>query len=131
MEKTRIVASIDLHVDTFQPRNGTQTSVLIVQKKTKKEIDQERKIRKIKPYNIFMAMVEKVGHDKRGNTLFKRDEHGNEIWIPEEANILKMDKTAEGDIAVKTESKTRIIDDQSREVPNIFEQWKKQEGISW
>ena len=30
----RIVASIDLHVDTFQPRNGTQTSVLFLQKKT-------------------------------------------------------------------------------------------------
>ena len=131
IEKTRIVASIDLHVDTFQPRNGTQTSVLIVQKKTKEEIEQEQRTGKIKPYNIFMAMVEKVGHDKRGNTLFKRDEHGNEIWIPEEPNILEMDKTAEGDITVKTESKTRIIDDQSREVPTVFEKWKKQEGIAW
>ena len=131
MEKTRIVASIDLHVDTFQPRNGTQTSVLIVQKKTKEEIEQEQKTGKIKPYNIFMAMVEKVGHDKRGNTLFKRDEHGNEIWIPEEPNVLEIDKTAEGDVTVKTESKTRIIDDQSREVPNVFEEWKKQEGIAW
>ena len=35
----RIVASIDLHPDTFQPRNGTQTSVLILQKKTEDEIN--------------------------------------------------------------------------------------------
>jgi type I restriction enzyme M protein len=35
IERTRIVASIDLHADTFQPRNGTQTSVLIVQKARK------------------------------------------------------------------------------------------------
>lgn len=131
IEKTRIVASVDLHVDTFQPRNGTQTSVLIVQKKTQEEIEAEQHSGKIKPYNIFMAMVEKVGHDKRGNTLFKRDEHGNEIWVPEESNVLKMDETADGDVTVKTESKTRVIDDQSREVPAVFAQWKQQEGIAW
>ena len=38
LEKTRIVASVDLHADAFQPRNGTQTSVLILQKKTQAEI---------------------------------------------------------------------------------------------
>ena len=83
-EKTRIVASVDLHVDTFQPRNGTQTSVLILQKKTQEQINEERYARRIVPYNIFLAMVEKVGHDRRGNTLFKRDAEGNEIWVSEE-----------------------------------------------
>lgn len=131
IERTKIIASVDLHVDTFQPRNGTQTSVLIVQKKTMDEINEEQRIGKIKPYNIFMAMVEKVGHDKRGNTLFKRDEYGNEIWVPEEQNVLEMDKTSEGDITVKAECKTRVINDQSREVPAIFAKWKQREGIPW
>lgn len=131
IERTRIIASVDLHVDTFQPRNGTQTSVLIVQKKTHEEIESERRSREIKPYNIFMAMVEKVGHDKRGNTLFKRDENGNEIWTPEEPNVLEIDKIAEDAVTYKTESKTRTIDDQSREVPVVFEEWKRQEGIQW
>lgn len=131
IEKTKIIASVDLHVDTFQPRNGTQTSILIVQKKTKDEIEEEQRTGKIKPYNIFMAMVEKVGHDKRGNTLFKRDERGCEIWVPEEQNVLAMDKTATGDVTVKAESKIRIIDDQSSAVPSVFAKWKKQEGISW
>jgi type I restriction enzyme M protein len=136
IEHSRIVASIDLHVDTFQPRNGTQTSVLLVQKKTKEEIEFEQKTGKMKPYNVFMAMVEKVGHDKRGNTLFKRDEHGNEIWVPEEENTFGIDsldtgKTAEGHVTIKAQRKTRIIDDQSKEVPSIFADWKKQEGVSW
>ena len=39
----RIVASIDLHADTFQPRNGTQTSVLFLQKKTQEQKDKEEK----------------------------------------------------------------------------------------
>ncbi len=132
LEKTRIVASVDLHADAFQPRNGTQTSVLILKKKTQEEINEERYRRQITPYNIFMAMVEKVGHDRRGNTLFKRDRDGNEIWVPEENTSPINYRNAEGAIAdLQTERKTRIIDDQSGEVPRLFADWKKEEGIGW
>ena len=132
LEKTRIVASVDLDVDTFQPRNGTQTSVLILQKKTQEEINEERYARQLTPYNIFMTMVEKVGHDRRGNTLFKRDEDGNEIWLPEENTAPINYGNAEGAIMdIQTERKTRVIDDQSLEVPRLFAQWKKEEGIGW
>ncbi len=126
IEKTRIVASVDLHVDTFQPRNGTQTSILLVQKKTKEETDAELRSGKIRPYSVFMAMVERVGHDKRGNTIFKRDERGDEIWELEEAS-----ETAEDDGEVKTENRTRVIDDQSLEVPAAFKEWKRREGLPW
>ena len=106
----RIIASIDLHEDTFQPRNGTQTSVLILQKKT-----EEEKKSKFVDYNIFMTMVEKVGHDKRGNPIFKRDEEGNELLIPDKNN----------------ERKVKIEDDQTLDVPKTFAEWKKQEGLLW
>ena len=132
LEKTRIIASVDLHVDTFQPRNGTQTSVLILQKKTQEEINEERYTRKITPYNIFMTMVETVGHDRRGNTLFKRDEDGNEIWVSEENTSPVNYQNADGTSAeVETEKKTRVIDDQSCEIPLLFAKWKKEEGIGW
>ena len=130
LEKTRIVASVDLHVDTFQ--EGTQTSVLLLQKKTNEEINEEQYARGINPYNIFMAMVEKVGHDKRGNTLFKRDTEGNEIWVPEENTAPVNYENAEAASAtVQIERKTRVIDDQTREVPHLFNQWKREEGIAW
>ena len=131
LERTRIIASVDLHEDTFQPGNGTQTSVLILQKKSERERINEQIADTIKPYNIFMAMVEKVGHDRRGNTLFKRDESGNEIWVTENSNVLDFSRIAESEVAYSTESKTRIIDDQSRDVPSAFGQWKQQEGIEW
>ena len=130
IERTRIIASIDLHADAFQPGNGTQTSVLILQKKSEEEIVAE-KLSGIKPYNIFMAMVEKVGHDRRGNTLFKRDEQGNEIWVPESPDVSEMAQVAESEFIYETESRVRIIDDQSREVPTVFDQWKQEEGIAW
>ena len=130
IERTRIIASIDLHADAFQPGNGTQTSVLILQKKSETEIIEE-KFSGIKPYNIFMAVVEKVGHDKRGNTLFKRDEQGNEIWVSEKPDVSEIAEVAESEFIYETESRVRIIDDQSREVPAVFDQWKREEGVIW
>ena len=131
IEKTRIVASIDLHADAFQPRNGTQTSVLFVQKKTREEFVVEQSTGEFQSYDVFMAMIEKIGHDKRGNTLFKRDENGNEIWVPEEPNVLEINRTASGDVSISVERKTRIIDDQCREVPSVFKNWMTHEGLSW
>ena len=78
-----------------------------------------------------MAMVEKVGHDKRGNTLFKRDEQGNEIWVSEDPDVSEIGEVAEGEFIYETESRVRIIDDQSREVPAVFDQWKREEGVAW
>ena len=98
----KILASIDLHADTFQPHNGTQTSVLILQKKTPEEILSEE-LHGVIDYEIFMAQVEKVGHDKRGNTLFKRDDDGREILLDGE----------------------KIIDDETAEVARAYCNWKK------
>jgi type I restriction enzyme M protein len=128
---TRIVASLDLHADTFQPRNGTQTSILILQKKTQKQIDKEEKTGTMADYNIFMAMLEKIGHDKRGNPIFKRDKDGNEILGPSADSTLVLGETAEGNEAVSMQQKKKLVDDQTYEVPAIFKEWKINEGISW
>lgn len=127
----RIIASVDLHADTFQPRNGTQTSVLILQKKTQEQKDAEEKTGAMADYNIFMAMVEKVGHDKRGNPTFKRDKEGNEILVPDTNSVLMLGETGEGDRTVSHEQKRKVEDDQTPDVPIIFAEWKVQEGIAW
>lgn len=127
----RIVASIDLHQDTFQPRNGTQTSVLFLQKKTQAQKDAEEKSGQMADYNIFMAMVEKIGHDKRGNPLFKRDKEGNEILVPDKSNVLVIGETGDDTRTVAHEQKVKAEDDQTPDVPAIFAEWKVQEGLSW
>ena len=127
----RIVASIDLHVDTFQPRNGTQTSVLFLQKKTAEQKQAEEASGTMADYNIFMAMVEKIGHDKRGNPIFKRDPEGNEILVPDTNSVLVLGETSEGDKTVSHLQKKKVEDDQTPDVPGIFNEWKKQEGLAW
>ena len=131
IRNTRIIASLDLHVDTFQPRNGTQTSILILQKKTQEQKDKEEKSGVMADYNIFMAMLEKIGHDKRGNPIFKRDKDGNEILVPDTNNIWVLGDTADGDTTASFERKTKLLDDQAPEVPSIFVQFKQKEGIPW
>lgn len=112
-----IIASIDLHQDTFQPSTGTQTSVLIVQKKT-----EEEKREPDHSYNIFMTLIEKVGHDKRGADILKRDNNGEVLYFQ------RTQITENGDLETFEEPE---LDDQTKEVPSIFKRWKKQEGIQW
>lgn len=121
----KIVASIDLHADTFQPRNGTQTSVLFLQKKTQEQKDQEEKSGQMADYNIFMAMADKIGHDKRGNPIFQRDDEGNEILIDDNDSVI-----TEEDAIVHAKKK-KVPDDQTPDIPKIFKAWKLKEGISW
>lgn len=130
IRNVRIIASIDLHADTFQPRNGTQTSVLVLQKKTPEQIQEEEITGEMADYSIFMAMVDRIGHDKRGNLLFKRDKHGNEILIPD-TEIISLGTTADGQKTAKIESKRKVIDDQTPLVAETFKKWIKQEGLSW
>lgn len=118
IENCWIVASLDLHADTFQPRNGTQTSILIVQKKT-----EEERLRKDKqPFQIFMALVNKVGHDKRGNSIYKRDKNGELLYFKEK----RINENGEVE-----EYEERKLDDQTVIIPEVFKEWKKQQGVLW
>lgn len=131
IQNHRIIASVDLHVDTFQPHNGTQTSVLFLQKKTLEQKSRELATGQMADYNIFMAMVERVGHDKRNNPLFKRDIEGNEILVPDTDTIMVLGETGEGNRTVSHERKRKVPDDQTTDVPAIFDDWKQREGIAW
>lgn len=57
-----VLASVDLPVETFLPQVGVQASLLFLQKKTKIEM-----LRSIKDedYQVFMAIAESVGKDRR------------------------------------------------------------------
>lgn len=55
----RILAVIDVPVETFQPNTSTKTSVLVFQKLPKDRIPED--------YDIFMSIVQTCGHDRRGN----------------------------------------------------------------
>jgi type I restriction enzyme M protein len=130
--EAKIIASLDLDSDTFQPHTGVQTSILILQKKTLEEKAEEQRTRVLHPYNIFMAVIDKVGHDKRGNNLYQRNEHGDEILVEVNETVTELDKTADGQTTVKSARRfEKVPDDQTRAVPAVFAEWKRNEGIAW
>ena len=130
VKNTKIIASVDLHADAFQPRNGTQCSILYLQKKTKAEIAEEEKAGQIIDYDIFMTMIDHIGHDKRGGKIFKRDEKGNIVML--EVEEIVKEKDAEGNLIARKEIKQeKIVNDQTIHVANIFSSWKTKQGIAW
>lgn len=119
LAEAKIIASVDLDSDTFQPHTGVQTSILILQKKTDAEKLADLK-GGLQPYNIFMAKVDKVGHDKRGVNTYVRDENGDEILVESG----KIDKDGNPELE-------KVPDDQTLDIPEIFATWKREEGIAW
>lgn len=121
LRNTTILASIDLHPDTFQPFVSVQTSLLVLQRKTAAQIALERAAGTISDYKVFMAVANHVGHDKRGNITYVRDSNGNEI-VQEIDEPIK--DWVDGMPVFKREKRTRkVIDDNTLQVAQEFRQW--------
>lgn len=73
----RIIASISLPTEMFQPSTGTQTTLLILKKRSEiiNSLDDLRRIYGTE--HVFLSIPHKIGHDQRGNIIPLRDEEGN------------------------------------------------------
>lgn len=80
LRHTWVLASIDLPVEVFivEANVNILTSLLLLKKKPQSVIQAED-LSGAKEYPVFMAVAEKVGFDRRGNTLYKRSPDGEEI----------------------------------------------------
>jgi len=80
LRHTWVLASIDLPVEVFivEANVNILTSLLFLKKKTDQEL-KASDLGRTKDYPVFMAVAEKVGFDRRGNTLYKRSPDGEEI----------------------------------------------------
>jgi type I restriction enzyme M protein len=74
----QVLASVDLPVEAFLPQVGVQASLLFLRRKSQAEMDAEA-MGSRPDYTVFMAVAEKVGHDRRGVTIYQRDADGAEI----------------------------------------------------
>ena len=125
LAKARVVASIDLPKEAFQPHTGTQTSVLLLQKKTQSEMEAELAYEDHIEYEVFMAMPRAVGHDRRGNPLYCRTEKGELIETEEMQSVFTM--APEGHTVVETASRKHPL--RHDELPSVaasFKEWVSQ-----
>lgn len=104
----KLLASIDLPVETFLPQVGVQASLLFLQKKTDAEmlipIEED-------DYDVFMAIVEKVGKDRRGAPIYERDDDGAEILYENYKKWLAFDERGNEVIRLRKERVKHIADD--------------------
>lgn len=117
----RILASIDLHPDTFQPFVSIQTSVLVLQRKADDLIALESAARRLNDYDIFMALANHVGHDKRGNKTWVRDSKGNEVVEETDRHVKEYVDGRPTYTTQRTQSK--VADDNTLQVAQAFRAW--------
>jgi len=71
LQEAKVLAVVSLSHETFMPSTHTKTSVLFLEKKRGKTINEN--------YEIFMAIANKVGHDKNGKVTYKMNEKGEYV----------------------------------------------------
>jgi type I restriction enzyme M protein len=114
----KLIASVDLPVETFLPQVGVQASLLFLQKKTDDEmlvpIESE-------DYDVFMAIVEQVGKDRRGVPIYERDDDGAEILFPHVKRWIAYNDFGREVVRSRNERVKRLADD----LPKVAEAFRK------
>lgn len=118
LKNFKLIASVDLPVETFLPQVGVQASLLFLQKKTEAEklIDIENE-----DYDVFMAIVEQVGKDRRGVPVYERDDDGAEILFPHIKKWLSYNENGKEIVRSRNERIKHLADD----LPKVAEAYKK------
>jgi type I restriction enzyme M protein len=80
LEHCWVLASVELPVETFvvEANVNILTTLLFLKRKTDQEVRNHR-LGMEKEYPVFMAVAEKVGFDRRGNDVYKRESNGKII----------------------------------------------------
>jgi type I restriction enzyme M protein len=92
LRNSQVLATIDLPIEVFvvEANVSILTSLLFLRKKTALEIKDEA-LGRFQDYEIFMAIAERVGFDRRGNILYKRAPDGEDqvqdVELRERINI--------------------------------------------
>lgn len=115
--KAQLLAVVDMHRDLFQPRNDTQTSMVLLRKWGEGESAESHG-----DYPVFMAIADKVGHNKRGSTIYKRAPDGSLLLHDSVRThrVPKADGTFE-EVAVTTTAP--MVDDELDEVAEAYHLW--------
>ena len=114
----RLLASVDLPVETFLPQVGVQASLLFLQKKTYSEqLSDYTK----EDYDIFMAIVEHVGKDRRGVPIYVRDDDGAELLFERTKRWLASDENGHETVRSRKVFEKRLDDD----LPRVADEYLK------
>lgn len=125
LTKVQLLAVVDMHRDLFQPGNDTQTSMVVMRRLNATEEDIAK--RSGLDYPIFMAIAEKIGHDKRGNTLYRRNDDGSDMLVKKHETVREIDQETGKEIIKEVDVTDRLVDDELDEVADAFLAWLEEQ----
>jgi type I restriction enzyme M protein len=121
MKRAQILAVVDMHRELFQPKNDTQTSMVLMRRLSAEEIAKAEESGL--DYPLFMAVAEKVGHDKRGNVIYRRSAEGEDELVTRIETITEIDQGTGNEVLRQIEVRERVIDDELPEVAAAYLRW--------
>ena len=120
LRHAQVLASIDMHPDAFQPNVGVQTSVLVLRRWNSEE-EAYCKNGTFRDYEMFMAICDHVGHDKRGQTTYVRDDEGYPLIREQTTAVTGIVASDEESVHA---SKERVVDDETMAIADAFLEWR-------
>ena len=117
LEQAQLLAVVDMHRDLFQPRNDTQTSMVLLRKWSAGESAATHG-----DYPVFMAIADAVGHNKRGNTIYKRAPDGS-LLLHETVKTHRIPKPDRSFEELEIKAKEPIVDDELEDVAEEYHRW--------
>ncbi|TRX05822.1 methylation-associated defense system DNA methyltransferase MAD2 [Flavobacterium gawalongense] len=122
LNKFKILATVDLAVEAFMPQVGVQASLLFLEKKT--ELSRQLAQESDEDYDVFMAIAEKLGKDRRGNPIYLRDDDGAEMLFETITEYLFTKK--DGTQLVKNrKEKLKHLDDDLPKITEAYYEFSK------
>ncbi|QHW01274.1 N-6 DNA methylase [Spirosoma endbachense] len=128
LKRFRVLASVDLPVEAFLPQVGVQASLLFLQRLTETERALQRD-GKYKAYDVFMAIAEKVGKDRRGNPIQERDEDGKDIITEKTVSYLQFDTKTNTKTLKERREKTPVLDDDLPKIGEAYHRFRNGERL--
>ncbi|WP_311879193.1 N-6 DNA methylase [Microbacterium forte] len=125
LRHAQILAVVDMHRDLFQPGNDTQTSMVLMRRLDEHEAADAAGAGL--DYPLFMAVAEKIGHDKRGNVIYRRTADGEDALVKTVETVAEIDQTSGAEVMREVEVTDRQVDDELAEVAQAYRRWLEEQ----
>lgn len=125
LTRAQILAVVDMDRDLFQPKNDTQTSMVLMRRLG---ADEEAEAESIGlDYPVFMAIAETIGHDKRGNAIFRRTADGEDVLIERTEEVNEVDPDTGDEVLREITVTEKDPDDDLPIVAAAYRQWLEEQ----
>lgn len=115
MNHAKIVASISLPRETFEPFVGTKSHLVVAERKLEHEVGLDD------DYDAFMCRVDHIGHNRRGEPIYVETQEGDRITHEVKRKVMRINN---GEKSIDTETvREPVLNDELPAAVDRFKRW--------